>query len=343
MQISAKEIAQMLEGTLEGDPETIITHPGKIEEGGEGALTFLANPKYESFAYSIPVSAILVDYQFTPSQALAAKTLIRVEDVYEAIAKLLAKFGETGKIEAIISKEAFVQESAKVEKSAFIGAFSIVEKGAVIGKNVCIHPQVFIGEDVEIGEGCILYPGVRVMNNCKIGKNCILHPNVVIGGDGFGFAPSEDGTYKKIPQIGNVIIEDDVEIGSNTTIDRATMGATVIRRGVKIDNLVMIAHNVEIGENTVIAAQAGFAGSSKIGKNCQIGGQAGFVGHIKIADGTKVQAQSGVAAPLLEENSAVYGSPAIAYSNYLRSYAVFKQLPELYRKINELEKKLNEK
>lgn len=343
MKISAKEIAQILDGTLEGDPETIITHPGKIEEGGEGALTFLANPKYEEFAYSTPVSAILVNRTFQPNRPVAAKTIIRVEDVYSSVAILLAKFGENGQHEVVISKNASVHKEAQIHETSSVGDFSIIEKGAVIGENVMIHAQVFIGENVEIGEGCVIYPGVRIMRNCKIGANCILHPNVIIGSDGFGHAPSADGSYTKIPQIGNVVIEENVEIGANTTIDRATMGSTIIRKGVKIDNLVMIAHNVEIGENTVIAAQAGFAGSAKIGKNCMIGGQAGIVGHIKVADGTKIQAQSGIAASITEDNSAVYGSPALPYSNYLRSYAVFKKLPELYRKISELEKKLSEK
>lgn len=343
MQIAAKEIAQMLDGSLEGDPEVLISRPGKIEEGGEGTITFLANPKYESFVYSKKASVVLVNQDFKPSQKVLADATIRVDDVYSAVALLLEKFGKQIKSNGAVSEDASVHSSAKLSENVHIGMYSVVEKGAKIGKNVYIHPQVFVGENVEIGEGSILFPGVRVMHDCKIGANCILNPNVIIGSDGFGFAPQEDGSYKKIPQIGNVLIESDVEIGANTTIDRATMGSTIIRKGVKIDNLVMIAHNVEIEENTVIAAQAGFAGSSKIGKNCQIGGQAGFVGHIKIADGTKVQAQSGVASAIKKEGTAVYGSPALPYSDYLKAYAVFKNLPALYRRINELEKEIKHK
>ncbi len=343
MQIAAKEIAQMLDGSLEGDPEVLISRPGKIEEGGVGTITFLANPKYEPFVYSKKASVILVNKDFQPNQEILADAIIRVNDVYSAVAQLLEKFGKEFQPNGAISDKASVHASVKLPENVFVGNFSVIEKGAKIGQNVYIHSQVFIGENVEIGEGTILFPGVRIMHDCKIGSSCVLHPNVIVGSDGFGFAPQEDGTYKKIPQIGNVVIESDVEIGANTTIDRATMGSTFIRKGVKIDNLVMIAHNVEIQENTVIAAQAGFAGSSKIGKNCQIGGQAGFVGHIKIADGTRVQAQSGVASEIKEEGSAVYGSPALPYSDYLRAYAIFKNLPALYRRINDLEKEIKNK
>jgi UDP-3-O-[3-hydroxymyristoyl] glucosamine N-acyltransferase len=339
MQIAAKEIASMLGGSLEGDGEAVISKPGKIEEGGAGTLTFLANPKYENFAYSTEAAALLVQKDFKPSMPIAAKALIRVDDVYDAVRQLLEKFGEGRDLAAGVSEKAFVHPQAKLSAGASVGTFSVIEEGAVIGEGSTIYPQVFIGKNVEVGKGCILYPGVKIYHDCKIGDHCILQANVVIGSDGFGFAPQTDGSYKKIPQIGNVIVEDHVEIGANTTIDRATLGSTVIRRGVKLDNLIMVAHNVEIGEDTVVAAQAGFAGSTKIGKNCRIGGQAGFVGHIAVADGTQVQAQSGVAAAVKQEGTALYGSPAIPYHDYLRSFAVFKKLPDLYKKINELEKR----
>ncbi len=340
MRISAKEIAHLVKGDLEGNPGVWVTRPGKIEEGGEGTLTFLANPKYESFAYTNKSAVLLVGKDFHASQPIAAEALIRVEDVYGSIAFLLGHFGNSVAENEGISPQAWVHPSATMAENVSIGKFSVVEEGAQIGSGTIIFPQVFIGKGVVIGEKVILYPGVKIYHHCEIGSHCILHSNVVVGSDGFGFAPQQDGTYLKIPQIGTVIIEDKVEIGANTTLDRGTIGSTIIRRGAKLDNLVMVAHNVEIGENSVVAAQAGFAGSGKIGKNCQIGGQAGFVGHIKVPDGTKVQAQSGVAASIEKSDSAVYGSPALPYKDYLRAYAVFKKLPELYKKINQLEKKL---
>ncbi len=239
-----------------------------------------------------------------------------------------------------ISERADVHPFATLGKGVSVGTFSILDEGSKIGDNTVLHPQVFVGKNVEIGKDCILYPGVKIYDRCKIGDHCVLHANVVIGSDGFGFAAQPDGRYSKIPQIGNVVLEDDVEIGANTTIDRATLGSTIIRKGVKLDNLVMVAHNVEIGENTVVAAQAGFAGSTKIGQQCRIGGQTGFVGHIDVAEGTQVQAQSGVAASVKKPGTAIYGSPALQYNNYLRSYAIFKKLPDLYKKIIALEKKL---
>lgn len=343
MQITAHEIAQILNGTLEGNPNVAVSQPSKIEEGGKGTLTFLANPKYEHYAYSTEVSILLVHHDFLATKPVLAEALIRVQDVYAAVAKLLQLFENQLVDKNEISNESSVDSTVQLGENVSIGTFSVVEKNAVIGSNTIIFPQVFIGKNAKIGENVILYPGVKVHHNCVIGDGCILHSNVVIGGDGFGFAPEKDGSYTKIPQIGNVIIEKNVEIGANTTIDRATMGSTVVKEGTKIDNLVMIAHNVEIGKNTVIAAQAGFAGSGKIGNNCRIGGQAGFVGHIKVADGAQVQAQSGVASPIKKPNTAVYGSPALDYKNYLKSYAVFKQLPDLIKRINDLEKQLEKK
>ncbi|HFA48951.1 MAG TPA: UDP-3-O-(3-hydroxymyristoyl)glucosamine N-acyltransferase [Bacteroidetes bacterium] len=340
MQITAKEIAEWLEGDLEGDAGALVDRPGKIEEGGEGTLTFLGNSKYEDFAYSTRSAVLLANKNFKPARPIAASALIRVDDVYDAIRLLLGKFGAQKPSNGQVSEKSSIHPSVQLGEAVSIGIFTVVEEGSKIGGGTILHPQVFIGENVEIGEGCILYPGVKIYHDCKIGNHCILHANVVVGGDGFGFAPQEDGTFQKIPQIGNAVIEDHVEIGANTTIDRATMGSTLIRKGAKLDNLIMVAHNVEIGANTVVAAQAGIAGSSKIGMRCRIGGQAGFVGHIEVADGTQVQAQSGVASAIKEPGRAFYGSPAIPYKNYLRSYAVFKQLPDLYKKINDLEKKL---
>ena len=341
MQIAASEIAQLLGGKLEGDPAALVSRPGKIEEGGTDALTFLANPKYEQFAYEVPAAVLLAAEDFVPSKPIAAKALIRVPDVYEAVRFLLARFDRKQHHENGVDRSASVHPTAKLAAEVSLGAYAVVEAGASIGKGTVVYPQVYIGRNVRIGENCVLYPGVRIYHDCVIGNNYTLHANVVIGSDGFGFAPQPDGSYRKINQIGNVVIEDDVEIGANTTVDRATLGSTFIRRGVKLDNLVMVAHNVEIGANTVVAAQAGFAGSARIGKGCRIGGQSGFVGHIRVADGIQVQAQSGVAANIEKEGSAVYGSPALPYSQYLRAYAVFKRLPELLRKLTQLEKKLN--
>ncbi len=332
----------MLGGSLEGNPDVVVNRPAKIEEATAGTLTFLTNPKYEAFAYTTQASILLVARDFAPTQKVTP-TLIRLDDVYAAVTILLEKFGAQQNTQpSNIDEKAAIDISAKIGDQTGIGAFSVVQKNVTIGDNCNIFPQVFIGENVRIGNHVTLHPGVRIYHDCSIGNHCILHANVVVGADGFGFAPQADGSYKKVSQIGNVLIENDVEIGANTTIDRATMGSTIIRAGAKIDNLVMIAHNVEIGSHTVIAAQAGIAGSTKIGEKCMIGGQSGFVGHIKIADGTKVQAQSGVAAAVETPNTALYGSPALPYSNYLKSYAIFKQLPDLVKKIRSLEKKIDE-
>ncbi|MBK7871776.1 MAG: UDP-3-O-(3-hydroxymyristoyl)glucosamine N-acyltransferase [Saprospiraceae bacterium] len=339
MQLSASEIAQLLNGSVEGDPQVKVNRPSKIEEGGIGTITFLANSKYEEFAYTTTASVLLVSRGFVPKQQISA-TLIRVDDVYNSISFLLEKFGNQVVINTGISSQAFIHPTAKLGQDVSVEMFSVIEEGVIVGDGSRIASQVYIGRNVELGKNVILYPGVKIMQDCKIGDNCIIHPNVVIGGDGFGFAPQANGSYKKVPQTGNVVIESDVEIGAGTTIDRATMGSTIIRSGVKLDNLIQIAHNVEIGENTVIAAQAGIAGSTKIGKNCRIGGQVGFAGHIIIADGTQIQAQSGIASSIEEPNTALFGSPAIGYKDYIRSYAVFKKLPELYRLLAELEKQV---
>ncbi len=342
MQLSAQEIAKILDGRVEGDPEVLVSGPSKIEEGGPGTITFLANPKYEDFAYSTTASVLLVSRGFQPKKPISA-TLIRVENVYTALSKLLENFGNQADTSTGISEYASIDKSVQIGEDVAVGMFSIIEANAKIGAECRIAAQVFIGRNVELGKNVIIHPGVRIMHDSKIGDNCILHPNAVIGSDGFGFAPQEDGTYKKIPQTGNVVIENNVEIGSGTIIDRATMGSTIIRSGVKLDNLIQVAHNVEIGENTVIAAQVGIAGSTKIGRNCRIGGQVGFAGHLHIADGTQIQAQSGIASHVKEPNTALFGSPAINYKDYVRSYAVFKKLPELYKRIAELERMIEKK
>ncbi len=343
MRVTAKELAVLLNGTVEGDPDTWVDRPSKIEEGGTGSISFLGNDKYESYAYQTDASILLVPKHWMPRKAVQS-TLIRVDDVYAAIALLFKQFGQAPDLEpAGISEQSFIHPSATIGSEISVGRFSIIEANAQIGDHSIISDQVYIGAKVQIGKHARIYPGVKIFHDCIIGDNCTIHSNVIIGCDGFGFAPQADGTYEKIEQLGNVIIEDKVEIGASTTIDRATMGSTIIRKGVKLDNLIQIGHNVEIGENTVIAAQAGIAGSTKIGKNCQIGGQVGFVGHVKIADGTKVQAQSGVASPVKMENQSLFGSPAFNYTDYVRSYAVFKKLPDLYKRINAMEKKLREK
>jgi len=341
MQISATELSQLLQGTVEGNPDVTVTGPSKIEEGTPGTISFLANPKYESYAYQTQASILLVSKNFQPSHPISA-TLIRVENVYAAVAFLLEKFDQGHQPSSGIATQAAIHDDVNLGENTSIGIYSVIESGVSIGSDTIVYPQVYIGKNVKIGKNVVLYPGVKIYHGCEIGDNCILHANVIIGSDGFGFLPDTDGKFKKIPQIGNVILENNVEIGANTVIDRATMGSTVLKAGVKLDNLIQIAHNVEVGENTAIAAQAGIAGSTKIGKNCLIGGQAGFVGHIKIADGSKVQAQSGVAASIKEPGKAVYGSPALPYGDYLKAYAVFKQLPAINRQIRALEREIAE-
>lgn len=342
MLITARELALMLQGTVEGNPEVTVSHPSKIEEGTPGSITFLANPRYEPYAYTTGASVLLVSRDFEPSGTVPA-TMIRVDDVYAAIAQLLERFGKQSAAPGVIDERAFVHPDARVEPGVTIGAFTVVEAGATIGEGSVLYPQVFVGANARIGSHTTLHPGVKIYHDCVVGDRCLLHANVVIGADGFGFVPQADGSFKKIAQIGNVVIENEVEIGANTAIDRATMGSTVIRTGAKLDNLIQIAHNVEIGSNTAVAAQTGIAGSVKIGERCMIGGQAGFAGHLRIADGVKIQAQSGVGRNIPEAGSAWYGSPAIPYNDYLRSYAVFRQLPDLIKKINELEQKLSER
>jgi UDP-3-O-[3-hydroxymyristoyl] glucosamine N-acyltransferase len=293
MEFTAAMIAQLLKGTVEGDPETKLHTFAKIEEGHEGALSFLSNPKYEPYIYTTGSSAVLVRNDFKPVKEVKV-TLIRVEDPYQALALLLAMYEQAKPVKKGIHPTAVIDETASVGDDAYIGAYTVVSENALIGDGCNLYPHVFIGDGVKMGKNCILYPGVKIYKDCIIGNDCILHAGVVIGADGFGFAPLADNNYMKIPQIGNVILEDNVEIGANTCIDRATMGSTVVQRGAKIDNLVQIAHNVVIGENTVIAAQTGIAGSTKVGRNCMMGGQVGIAGHANIANGCKIAAQSGI-------------------------------------------------
>ena len=338
MQFTAAQIAMLIQGSIEGDPEAKVNSFGKIEEAKQGQLSFLANPKYEDFLYSSGASVVIINQSQELKQAVSA-TLIKVPDAYSAFAQLLTAYQEMRSKQLLgIQEPSFISPSAKIGEGVFIGAFSYIGENVEIGNNVKIHPQVFLGNDVKIGDNTILHPGVKIYHQCVIGKNVTIHAGTVIGSDGFGFAPQQDGTYKKIPQIGNVVVGDGVEIGSNCSIDRATIGSTVIHPGAKLDNLIQIAHNVEIGSFTVIAAQAGVSGSTKIGRNAMIGGQAGIVGHLSIADGARINAQSGVTKSIKEPNYAVSGSPAAEYGAMLRSQAVQRNLPELEKRIAELEK-----
>lgn len=341
MTFSASQIAQLVQGRVEGNPGTAVHSFGKIEEAKEGQLSFFANPKYESFLYSTAASVIIVNENFSLKQPVSA-ALIRVPDAYQAFATLLTWYQEFSRKQLSgIQQPAYIADSARYGEQVFIGAFSYIGNKVQIGDRTKIFPQTYIGDNVTIGSDVILYPGVKVYHDCVIGNNVIIHGGTIIGSDGFGFAPQADGSFKKIPQIGNVVVEDDVEIGSNTTIDRATMGSTVIKTGAKLDNLIQVAHNVEIGPSTVIAAQAGISGSTRIGKGVMIGGQAGIVGHIQLGDGAKVNAQSGVSKSI-EAGKAVTGSPAFEFTAALRSQAAARKLPELEKRVKELEKMLQE-
>ena len=337
MEFTAAQIAALVEGKIEGDENAMVSSFGKIEEAQSGQLAFLANPKYEEFLYTTKASIIIISVQQEIKQPVTA-SLIRVKDAYSAFATILAGYKKmiTAQMKGI-QQPVFISATVKMGEDVFVGAFAYIGENVVIGNNVKIFPQVFIGDNVSIDENTILYPGVRIYYDCIIGKNVTIHAGSVIGSDGFGFAPQQDGSFKKVPQIGNVVIEDNVEIGSNCTIDRATLGSTLIKQGAKLDNLIQVAHNVEVGNNTVIAAQSGISGSTKIGNNVMIGGQAGIVGHIQIADGTKINAQSGVSKSIKSPNTAVTGSPAFEYTSALRSQAINRNLPDLEKRIKELE------
>ncbi|MEO6884064.1 MAG: UDP-3-O-(3-hydroxymyristoyl)glucosamine N-acyltransferase [Bacteroidia bacterium] len=343
MKFSAQQIAAMLDGKVEGNPAATVSKLSKIEEGEPNSLSFLGNPQYTSYIYTTAATIVIVNHDFVAERPLKEGcTLIRVAEAREAFAKLLEaynqiKFNKTG-----IEKFAFVSESATVGENSYIGSFAYISDHVKIGKNVKIFPNVFIGENTTIGDNTIVFSGVQIYSDTVIGKNCDIHGGVVIGGDGFGFTPQTDNNYKKVPQIGNVVLEDFVEIGANTTIDRATLGSTILRRGVKLDNLIQIAHNVEIGENTVVASQTGVSGSTKIGKDCMVGGQVGIIGHLTIANKVKIAAQSGVGNSILTEGDIVQGSPAFSIGDYKRAYVVFRKLPELQMKIKTLENTIAE-
>ncbi len=326
MELTAKYIADHLNGELVGDPDIKVSAPARIESGKPGNIVFLGNLKYEEYLYKSKASIVILNKSFIPKKELNA-TIIKVDDAYQAIASLLELFTNLKKSRkkgrSFFSK---ISWRSKIGKGCYIGNGVTIERGAKIGDGVQIYPNCYIGDDVVIADNTILYSGVKVYKGCVIGKSCIIHSNVVIGADGFGFVPMEDGSYKKIPQTGNVVIEDFCEVGANSTIDRASIGSTIIRKGVKIDNLVQIAHNVEIGENSVMAAQCGVSGSVKIGKNCMIGGQVGISGHITIADGTKIGAQAGIMSTIKKEGLSYLGSPAMLAKDYLKAYAIFRNL-----------------
>jgi len=337
MEFNAATIAGFLKGEIEGNPETKVNTIVKIEEGHEGALSFLANPKYEHYIYTTKSSIVLVNKSFVPSQKIGA-TLIKVDNAYEAFASLLRLVDQARPRKTGIHPAAVIEPSAKVGSDVYIGPYAYIGENVVIGDKCAIYPHVYVGDNSSIGANCILNPGVKVYHECVIGMGCIIHAGSVIGSDGFGFAPQSENEYMKIPQLGNVVLEDNVEIGANVTIDRATMGSTIIHKGVKLDNLIQIGHNVEVGENTVMAAQTGISGSTKVGKNCMFGGQVGLAGHIRIANGTKIGAQAGILSEIKEENTAIIGSPAIDIRNFMKSSVLFKRLPEMKVKIDTLEK-----
>lgn len=338
MEFTAAQIAAQLNGVVEGNADAKVSALSKIEEGKPGTLSFLANPKYAQYIYNTDASVVIISKDFVAEQAIKA-TLIRVDDAYKSFASLLEFYNQVKLKKAGIEQPSFISENAGLGKEVYVGAFVYIGSNAKIGNNVKIYPHSFIGDNVSVGDNTTIFAGVKVYSDCVIGAHCTLHSGVVIGGDGFGFAPNSENNYNKVPQIGNVILEDRVEVGSNTTIDRATLGSTIIRKGVKLDNLIQIAHNVEIGENTVIAAQTGVAGSTKIGKDCMIGGQVGIVGHISIANGVKIAAQSGVGQSITKEGEIVQGSPSFSIGDYKRSYVVFRNLPDLQNRVKELEKK----
>ncbi len=337
MQFPASQIAQLINGHIEGDADVPVVSFGKIEEATGGQLTFFANPKYEDFLYLTKASVIIINEAYELKQPVSA-TLIRVPDAYTAFATLLSKYQEIMQQQLKgIQEPCYISKTASYGENVFIGAFAYLGNNVKVGNNSKIFPNAYIGDNVVVGDNCLIHPGVKIYHDCKIGNHVIIHAGTVIGSDGFGFAPQTDGSLKKVPQIGNVIIEDQVEIGANTTIDRATIGSTIVRSGAKLDNLIQIAHNVEIGNFTVIAAQAGISGSTKIGNGVMIGGQAGLAGHLQVADHSKINAQAGLGKSLKIPGSAVTGSPAYEYNKAIRSQATARNLPELEKRINELE------
>lgn len=338
MKFTATQIAGILEGDIVGNPDVEVSKLAKIEEGTEGTLTFLANPKYTPYIYSTKSSITIVNNDFEPENSIST-TLIKVEDAYKAFSTLLHYYNQVKMNKVGIEQPSVISESATYGEKIYLGAFSYIGDNVKIGSNVKIYPNSYIGDNVHIGNNVVIFSGAKIYSDCIIGNDCVINSGAIIGADGFGFTPNEKGEYNKVPQTGNVILEDNVDIGAGTTIDRATLGSTVIRKGVKLDNQIQIAHNVEIGKNTVIAAQTGIAGSTKIGENCQIGGQVGIVGHITIGNNVKVQAQSGIGRNV-KDNEVLQGSPALTYGDYNKSYVYFKNLPKIVKQLDKLDKKV---
>lgn len=339
MEFTASQIAGILEGEVDGNPDIAVNKLSKIEEGETGSLTFLANPKYTSFIYTTKASITIVNRDFMPDQILNT-TLIKVEDAYKSFSKLLEYYNLVKDNKVGIENPVFLSENVRYGNEFYLGAFSYLGNNVSIGDNVKIYPNVYIGDNVSIGNNVTIFAGAKIYSETEIGNNCVIHSGVILGADGFGFSPNPNGEFTKVPQTGKVVLEDDVEIGAGTTIDRATLGATILRKGVKLDNQIQVAHNVEIGSNTVIAAQTGIAGSTKIGKNCMIGGQVGIVGHIVIGDRVRIQAQSGIGRNV-KDDEVIQGSPALNYGDYNKSYVHFKNLPRIVDRIDKLEKKSN--
>jgi UDP-3-O-[3-hydroxymyristoyl] glucosamine N-acyltransferase len=340
MKFTARQIAGILEGEIEGNPDVEVSKLAKIEEGSMGSLTFLSNPKYTSYIYDTQASVTIVNKDFVAESHLST-TLIRVEDAYKAFSKLLEYYNQVKNNKTGIESPNFIADSAKYGENIYLGAFSYLGENVQVGDNVKIYPNVYVGDNVTIGNNVVVFAGAKIYSETVIGDNCVIHSGAIVGADGFGFTPNEKGEFTKVPQTGNVIIEDNVDVGAGTTIDRATLGSTIIRRGVKLDNQIQIAHNVEIGQNTAIAAQSGIAGSTKIGKNCLIGGQVGIVGHITIGDNVRIQAQSGIGRNV-KDNEVLQGSPALNYGDYNKSYVHFKNLPKITDQLNAIQKKIND-
>lgn len=340
MEFTVNQIATLLQGEVEGNGNETVKSIGKIQDAKRGSITFLANPKYENFIYTSNASAVIVKKDFLPTRSLNV-TLIKVDDPYSSFTKLLEEYDKITSYSKVgVEEPSFISDQTNVGEGLYRGAFSYIGSNVTIGNNVKIYPHAYIGDNVTIGDNCIFYSGSKIYAGTEIGNNCIFHSGVVIGSDGFGFAPQQDGTYKKIPQLGNVIVKDNVEIGANTVVDCATLGSTLLDQGVKLDNLVQIAHNVEIGANTVIASQTGISGSTKLGKNCIVAGQVGLVGHIEIADRVTLAAKTGLAKSIKKEGAVLFGYPAMDHKAYLKSHAVFRNLPELRERVNDLEKKV---
>ncbi|RBP33070.1 UDP-3-O-[3-hydroxymyristoyl] glucosamine N-acyltransferase [Oceanihabitans sediminis] len=339
VKFTAQQIAGILEGDIVGNPDVEVSKLSKIEEGTEGSLTFLANPKYTSYIYTTKASITIVNKSFEPKNDIET-TLIKVEDAYKSFSQLLEYYNSVKNNKVGIEQPSFIAESATYKDNIYIGAFTYIGANVKIGENVKIYPNVYIGDNVTIDDGTVIFAGAKVYSDTIIGKSCVINSGVVLGADGFGFTPNENGEYIKVPQTGNVVLEDFVDIGAATTIDRATLGSTIIRRGVKLDNQIQIAHNVDIGKNTVIAAQTGVAGSTKIGENCIIGGQVGIAGHLIIGNGVRVQAQSGIGKNV-KDNETLQGSPSFNYGDWNKSYVYFKNLPKIVKNISEIEKKID--